>query len=88
MMHALTSYVTLLPLLAVALIAQVPSREQAASLAIRNVTVIPLAGIPATSAMTVLIRGDRIAAIGPSNEVAVPADVRMVAGTGKFLIPV
>jgi predicted amidohydrolase len=34
-----------------------------------------------------VIRGARIAAIGPANEVAVPPGSRIVNGSGQFLIP-
>ena len=55
--------------------------------AIGNVTVIPATGAPAQPAMTVLIRGDRIAAVGPAAEVEVPPGTRTVDGSGKFLVP-
>jgi imidazolonepropionase-like amidohydrolase len=56
-------------------------------LAIRNVTVIPCTGVPPVENSTVLIRGDRIAAIGPAAETAIPAGARIIEGGGKFLIP-
>ena len=56
-------------------------------LAIRNVTVVPATGGPSSPATTVLIRGDRIAALGPADAVAIPAGARVVDGTGKFLMP-
>lgn len=37
--------------------------------------------------MTVLVDGERIAAIGPAREVVVPTGARQINGTGKFLIP-
>ncbi|MGD2067065.1 MAG: amidohydrolase family protein [Gemmatimonadota bacterium] len=36
---------------------------------------------------TVLVRGDRIASVGPSAEVEVPADAVVVDGTGRTVIP-
>jgi adenine deaminase len=56
-------------------------------LAIRNVTVVPATGGAAMPARTVLVRGDRIAAIGPATAVAIPAGARVVDGAGKFLLP-
>jgi imidazolonepropionase-like amidohydrolase len=55
--------------------------------AITRVTVIDVAGGPSRPDMTVLIDGERIAAVGPGSEVAVPGKVQVVEGAGKFLIP-
>ena len=55
--------------------------------AIRNVTVIPMAGRTTIPAATVLVRDGRIAALGPASAVDVPAGVRVIDGSGKFLIP-
>jgi len=77
----------LFPFLVVALAAQAPPREQVSTLAIRNVTVVPVTGAPSLPATTVVVRGDRIAAIGPANEVAIPTGARVVDGTGRFLLP-
>jgi imidazolonepropionase-like amidohydrolase len=56
-------------------------------LVIRNVTVIPCTGVPPVENVTVLIRDDRIAAIGPAAEIVIPAGARIIEGAGKFLIP-
>src|SRR5262245_53554997 len=56
-------------------------------LAIRNVTVISGTGAPPVESATVLIRDDRIAAIGPASETVIPAGTRIVEGAGKFLAP-
>jgi imidazolonepropionase-like amidohydrolase len=55
--------------------------------AIRNVTVIPCTGVPPVENAIVLIRNDRIAAIGPAAEIVIPAGARIIEGAGKFLIP-
>lgn len=67
---------------------------RADTIAVRNVTVIPMTdGPPVAGATvviagaTVVIRGDRIAAIGPAAEVAIPEGTKVVDGTGKYLIP-
>jgi imidazolonepropionase-like amidohydrolase len=73
----------LIALLAVSLVAQTPQGV----LAIRNVTVVPATGGSSMPAMTVLVRGDRIAVVGPANGVAIPAEARVVDGAGKFLLP-
>jgi imidazolonepropionase-like amidohydrolase len=57
------------------------------SIAIRNVTVIPMTGTGPLAAQTVLVREGRIAQIGPASELRVPASARVVDGTGKYLIP-
>jgi imidazolonepropionase-like amidohydrolase len=56
-----------------------------AATAIRDVTVIDVVSASLQPHMTVLIEKDRIAAIG--RQVAIPANARVVIGTGKFLIP-
>jgi imidazolonepropionase-like amidohydrolase len=77
------SIAALIALLAGTLVAQTPQ----GALAIRNVTVVPATGGPSIPATTVLIRGDRIAVVGPSDAVTIPAEARVVDGTGKFLLP-
>jgi len=56
-------------------------------LAIRNVTVIPGTGAEPAPNTTVLIRDERIVAIGPAAETVVPAGARVIEGAGKFLLP-
>ena len=57
--------------------------------AIRDVTVIPVGttGDRQLENMTVLVSGDRIRAIGPAPEVAIPNGALQIDGRGKFLIP-
>jgi hypothetical protein len=52
-----------------------------------NVTVIPMDRERTIPGQTVVVRGDRIAAIGSSGQVKVPAGSRRVDGRGKFLMP-
>lgn len=59
----------------------------AAALAITRVTVIDGTGAPPRQDVTVLVRDQRVAAIGPSNKVLVPKGATVVDGRGKFLIP-
>jgi imidazolonepropionase-like amidohydrolase len=56
-------------------------------LAFQNVTVIPGNGAAPVENATVLIRDDRIAAIGPASETVIPAGTRIIEGAGKFLVP-
>jgi imidazolonepropionase-like amidohydrolase len=52
-----------------------------------NVTVLPMDANRTLPDHTVLVRGDRIIQVGPSTDVAVPADVRRIEARGKFLLP-
>ena len=61
--------------------------QEPISLAIRNVGVIVGDGTPTVLAQTVLIRGERIAAIGPAAEVVVPGSARIIDGSDRFLMP-
>ncbi|HEV2884965.1 MAG TPA: amidohydrolase family protein, partial [Pyrinomonadaceae bacterium] len=56
-------------------------------LAIRNVTVIPGTGAQPIANATVLIRDERIVAVGPAAESLVPPGARIIEGDGKFLLP-
>jgi cytosine/adenosine deaminase-related metal-dependent hydrolase len=52
-----------------------------------NVTVIPMDRERALPGHTVMVRGDRIVAVGPANRVRVPEGARRIEGAGRFLIP-
>jgi imidazolonepropionase-like amidohydrolase len=56
-------------------------------LAITHVTVIDATGAPPQPDMTLLIAAQHITALGPSNQISIPAGARIVDVTGKFLIP-
>ncbi len=55
--------------------------------AFTNVTVIDGTSPQPRSDRTVVIRGNRIVAEGPSASIAVPSGARVIDGRGKFLIP-
>ena len=57
------------------------------SVAIRNVTVIPMTAGGPTANQSVVIRDGRIAEIGPSAQVRIPDGASVIDGTGKYLIP-
>ncbi|MBV8495868.1 MAG: amidohydrolase family protein [Gammaproteobacteria bacterium] len=59
----------------------------AATLAITHVDVIDATGTPPQPDMTVLVKNQRISALGRSGALQVPADATVVEGRGKFLIP-
>ncbi|MBN9517698.1 hypothetical protein J0H58_04125, partial [bacterium] len=64
-----------------------PPRPAPGWLAVANVTLIDVAAGVGWPGATVLVRGDRIAAVGPAAAVAVPPAARIIDGRGKFLIP-
>lgn len=65
--------------------------RQDTPLAIQNVTLIDVHASSEDAArlggQTVLMRGDKIVALGSADEVPLPADARLIDGKGKFLIP-
>lgn len=69
--------------------AMVPLSAQEASttVAIRHVTVIDATGSAPLADATVLIRGARIEAVGPTGRIPIPAGATVVEGEGKFLVP-
>lgn len=65
-------------------------REPAASAgrtAFVDVNVVPMDAERVLMRQTVLIEGDRITAIGPVADLAIPADARRIDGAGRFLLP-
>lgn len=62
-------------------------QAQPMSIAFTNVTVIPLDRDRAVRDQTVIIRDDRIVALGPATGVPVPAGAFRIDGRGKFLMP-
>lgn len=86
-----TRFRRILPAAALLLSAMIPSAACAQGAdqvtAFENVTVIPMTDQRALPGHTVLVRGDRIVAVGPAASVAVPAGARRVDGRGKWLTP-
>lgn len=58
----------------------------AADLAIVDARIYPSPGAAAIERGTVVLRDGRIAAVGPSGQVAVPGDARVLDGRGKVLV--
>jgi len=50
-------------------------------------TVVPTDGGPAIKNATVLITGERISRVGPADSTPIPAGARIIAMTGRWLIP-
>ncbi|HLJ15121.1 MAG TPA: amidohydrolase family protein [Bryobacteraceae bacterium] len=55
--------------------------------AVRNVTVIDVAGSRTLPERTLIIQGERIASIGPARSTPIPQNAQVVNGQGKYLIP-
>jgi len=71
----------------VAIAAATPVRAQDITTAFVNVAVVPMDSERVLEGQTVVVRRDRITAIGPVGKVRIPAGARRVDGRGKFLIP-
>jgi hypothetical protein len=56
-------------------------------IAIVNVNVVPMDRERVEADQTVLVRGDRIAAIGATGEVPVPSGATVIDGAGRYLVP-
>lgn len=65
----------------------VAAHQAPGMIAIEQVTVLPMDGTGGLTNRTVLVRGDRIAAIGESGTMFLPADARRLDGRGKYLMP-
>lgn len=81
---------TLLSLAFVALAVQgslLPKRTQEPVVAFVDVNVIPMNRDGVLSRQTVIVRGNRIAEIGPATQVRAPAGAVTVDGRGKYLVP-
>jgi imidazolonepropionase-like amidohydrolase len=72
-------------LLAVAVLGLAATGSARADLAITNVTLIDGTGGPSRPGVTVLVRGERIAAVGSA--VPVPRGTQRIDGTGRFVMP-
>lgn len=63
------------------------AQTPAADLAIRDVTIVDVVDGSLRSGQTVLIEGNRIVAVGPVSDVAVPDDAEVVDARDGYLIP-
>lgn len=60
---------------------------QAGAIAFVDVNVIPMDSERVLAGQTVVVRGDRIVAVGPAADVDVPEGARRIDGAGKYLMP-
>lgn len=67
--------------------AGVEHRTQESVVAFEHVNVIPMDRERVLRDYTVVVRGRRIAQVGPAGEVRVPRGARRIAGAGQYLIP-
>jgi imidazolonepropionase-like amidohydrolase len=70
-----------------AVAAAVQAAAPAATVAIVGGTIIDGNGGRPMENATVLIRGDRIAAVGPAGSIDIPADAKRFDAAGKFILP-
>src|SRR5262245_5537712 len=64
-----------------------PPAQDASAIAFVGVTVVPMDSERRIPDQTVLVRQGRVAEIGPSSSVQVPAGAQRIDGRGKFLMP-
>lgn len=80
----------LLPLLAIACApapARAPSPEPGDAIAFTHVSVVPVTRDTVLRDLTVVVRGERIVAMGAADRTPVPRGARVVEGRGRYLIP-
>jgi len=63
------------------------TRAPTADLALRDVTVVDVTKGVLHPTQTILVKGNHIVAVGPTNAVRVPDDAEVVEGSGGYLIP-
>ena len=64
-----------------------PVGVPSAATAIVNVNVISMDSERVDAGQTVLVRGDRILAVGAAGELAVPRGAAVIDGAGRYLVP-
>lgn len=72
-------------LVALSIVAAAPAQAQ--TTVIRNVNVLPMDRERVLARHSVVVEGDRIVALGPSDGIAVPEGARVIEGDGRFLLP-
>jgi hypothetical protein len=77
-------FIILMPWLVVA---QTEPTGKSLSLVFNHVTVIDMTGAPPKADMTVVVVGNRIAALGKTGKVRVPKGAQVMDATDKYLIP-
>ena len=73
--------------LAAATFASAAEPPATAGIAFTNITIIPMDRERVLGNQTLIVRGGKIAQLGPSSSITLPADARVIDGRGKFVIP-
>lgn len=73
-------------LVGLAMVACAPAKAED-SIAITDVTVVPMDADRLLQDQTVIVRDGRIAALGPSSDIDVPAGATRIEGRGRYLMP-
>ncbi|HEX8843847.1 MAG TPA: amidohydrolase family protein [Pyrinomonadaceae bacterium] len=81
------SALLVLSLLPIPILCQTKQNADPYSLVFTHANVIDMTGAPVRRDVTVVITGDRIAAIGSERELKIPNNSEVVDARGKFLIP-
>lgn len=68
-------------------LAQTERTRESPSLVFNHVTVIDMTGAPSQPDMTVVVVGNRIAALGKAGKIRVPRNAFVIDAKGKYLIP-
>jgi imidazolonepropionase-like amidohydrolase len=64
-----------------------PDQKSEEVIAFQNVNLVPMTDEKIVKNQTVLVKGKRIIEIGPSKTVTVPANSKLIDGTGAYLMP-
>jgi len=64
-----------------------PAQKSEEVIAFQNVNLVPMTGEKIVKNQTVLVKGNRIIEIGPSETIAVPENSQRINGTGAYLMP-
>lgn len=64
-----------------------PAVSSAQSVAVVDVTVIPMDRETTLAHQTVVVRGERILSVGPTGNTPVPDDAVIIDGAGRYLVP-
>jgi hypothetical protein len=83
----LGSFLTVFLLSTALVFAQEEPTADQKPLAFTHVTVIDATGTPAQPDLTVVVSGNRIAAIGKTGTVTIPSDARVMDASNQFMIP-
>src|SRR5262249_14236873 len=67
--------------------APAPRAPEAPAIAIVDTTVVPMDTDRELPHHTVIVRGDRIVAVGPKDDVSVPGGARVIDGRGRYVLP-